>query len=82
MSKKDPYAPVNRVYPTKKVNAESVDTAPDTEVVEEVPTGTISEVKAWVGDDKDRARLALDAENDKDDPRVTFVEYLEDMLSE
>jgi hypothetical protein len=48
----------------------------------EVPTGTINEVKAWVGDDKERAQAALDAENEKDNPRSTLVDWLEGVLAE
>lgn len=33
----------------------------------EVPNGTVADVMAWVGDDPDRARRALDAENAKGD---------------
>lgn len=49
---------------------------------EEVPTGTINEVKAWVGDDKERAQAALDAENAKETPRSTLVDWLEGVLEE
>lgn len=42
--------------------------------------GTIPDVKAWVGDDLDRAEAALAAEMEKDPPRVTLVEYLENLL--
>lgn len=47
---------------------------------EGVPDGTISEVKAWVGDDLSRAEAALADEMEKDPPRVTLVTYLEDLL--
>lgn len=50
--------------------------------VEEVPSGTINEVKAWVGDDKNRAQAALDAERESEEGgRSTLVKYLEDMIS-
>lgn len=45
-----------------------------------VPDGTTEEVIAWVGDDKDRAKRALDKENAGDNPRVTLVEPLEKVL--
>jgi hypothetical protein len=85
MSKSDPYAAASRKFPSKKADEPTVETAPD--VVEEnenenVPTGSISEIKEWIGTDKDRAQHALDVEKAKDNPRVTLVEYLEDMLSE
>lgn len=38
---------------------------------------TVDEVKAWVGDDPDRARQALDAEQQRDKPRTTLVDALE-----
>jgi hypothetical protein len=41
------------------------------------PSGTIEEVKAWVGDDPERAQQALDAERDGSN-RQTLVAYLED----
>jgi hypothetical protein len=41
------------------------------------PSGTIEEVKAWVGDDPDRAQQALDAEREGAN-RQTLVSYLED----
>jgi hypothetical protein len=46
-----------------------------------VPSGTISEIKDWVGDDKDRAQKALDAEKANEKPRKTLVEDLEDILN-
>lgn len=42
-----------------------------------VPDGRIEDVVAWVGDDPDRARRALDTENATSRPRVTLVEHLE-----
>jgi hypothetical protein len=47
-----------------------------------VPTGTINEIKAWVGDDKEKAQAALDAENAKESPRSTLVDWLEGVLEE
>jgi hypothetical protein len=41
------------------------------------PSGPIEEVKAWVGDDPERAQQALDAERDGSN-RQTLVAYLED----
>jgi hypothetical protein len=43
---------------------------------DEVPEGTVADVKAWVGDDPDRARRALEAERAGPD-RATLVTYLE-----
>lgn len=42
----------------------------------EVPQGNAEEVLAWVGDDPDRARLALDAEQARDKPRTTLAAKL------
>lgn len=49
---------------------------------DEVPQGTSAEIMAWVGDDKDRAQRALDAENANDRPRKTLVSQLEGMTGE
>jgi hypothetical protein len=46
----------------------------------EVPTGTTVEILNWVGDDRDRARRALDAENENKAPRKTLVPQLEALL--
>jgi hypothetical protein len=43
--------------------------------------GNIPAVKAWVGDDLDRAQFALDAEREDSSPRSTLIDYLESMLS-
>ena len=50
-------------------------------VVEEdtVPEGTVKEILAWVGDNKDRAILALEAENVKESPRKGLVSSLEEL---
>lgn len=64
-----------KAKPAKKAAAPepTEETAPETGV----PTGTISEVQDWVGDDKSRAEEALAAENEKEKPRVSLVEWLE-----
>jgi hypothetical protein len=41
-----------------------------------VPTGTAGDVLAWVGEEPDRARLALDAEQQRDRPRSTLIRDL------
>lgn len=76
----NPYAPRKIVGPksTKKADLAA---APATVEVAEVPAGTISEVKSWVGSDLERAQKALDAENEKEDPRVTLVAYLEALIN-
>lgn len=46
----------------------------------EVPQGTVNELLEWVGDDKDRAQLALDAENEKASPRSTAIDAFESII--
>jgi hypothetical protein len=41
-----------------------------------VPDGTAEEVRAWVGDDKERAAQALVAEQNRDKPRSTLIDQL------
>ena len=45
-------------------------------------TATIDEVEEWVGDDPDRARQALAAEQARPEPRKTLVAKLERILDE
>lgn len=44
---------------------------------DEVPAGSVAVVLAWVGEDRDRAMRALEAENAADKPRTTLVTALE-----
>lgn len=48
----------------------------------DVPSGTVPEVLSWVGDDKERAQKALDAENENDKPRKSLVSELEGIISD
>lgn len=48
----------------------------------DVPEGTTNEIMAWVGDSTERAKNALDAENENDTPRKTLVSQLEKMTAE
>lgn len=48
---------------------------------DDVPTGTVAEVLAWVDGDPDKAQLALDAEHARALPRVTLVADLEKLLA-
>lgn len=48
---------------------------------EEVRTGTAAVVEKWVGDDPDRARVALDAEAQRDRPRAGLTDELEKRLA-
>lgn len=41
-----------------------------------LPVGTTVQIVDWVGDDADRARLALDREKEQDRPRVRLVTEL------
>lgn len=49
---------------------------------EVVPTGSIAVVLAWVGEDRERAVRALDAEHATEKPRVTLVAALEALATE
>lgn len=50
-------------------------------VVEQVPDGTAEEVRAWVGDNPERATLALLAEQSLPSPRKTLVDQLTKLAS-
>lgn len=45
-----------------------------------VVDGTIDEIKVRVGDDPDKARAYLTAEQDRDKPRTRLVEHLESVV--
>lgn len=47
-----------------------------------VPVGTVAAVLGWVGDDRDRAARALDAENAAEKPRTTLVAALKALAAE
>lgn len=93
MTESNPFAARPRVYdseiPTETEVADTTeqaqaaaDVAPvKTEKVSEVPNGSIKEVKDWVGDDTERAQVALDAENEGNQ-RSTLITYLEGLLSD
>lgn len=46
----------------------------------EVPRGGVQAVKNWVGNDKDRAQAARDAEANRDQPRTTLISWLDEIL--
>lgn len=48
----------------------------ETEGSDEVPTGTVEEVKTWVGEDHERAQSALESERAGQN-RPTLIAYLE-----
>lgn len=88
----NPYEPLSNASDNLKKDednsSELIFTVPEGEgttnepdYTEEVPDGNISEINEWVGDDKDRAQLALDAENKEDNPRKTLVKHLEDIIN-
>jgi hypothetical protein len=64
--------------PAKKAAA-SQTSEPEVTQVAGVPEGTIKEIQNWVGDDKSRAEEALAVENEKEKPRSSLVEWLEDV---
>lgn len=47
-----------------------------------VPDGTAQDVLSWVGDDKDRAAQALEAEHGRDKPRSTLIAALEKLAGQ
>ena len=47
-----------------------------------VPTGSVDDVISWVGEDADRAALALEAENSKPSPRKTLVAALNEVVGD
>ena len=69
----NPYAP-------KRKNA-AAEVQPKVEEKEEVLSGTVVEVLAWVGGDKNRAQAALDTEKEGAE-RVTLIHALEDLLTD
>ena len=70
----NPYEPLSNASDYIKNEEPEVNT-------EEIPAGNISELKDWVGDDKDRAQLVLDDENSQDNPRKTLVKHLEEVIN-
>lgn len=48
--------------------------------VEPVPTGSIDEVQSWVGDDRDKAKRALEAER-SGKKRSGLITYLEKVVA-
>lgn len=71
-------APDGTAAGTRALAAQGSSSGDVGDVSEDNPNGgTISQVKAWVGDDADRARSALEAEKEADSPRKTLVEDLE-----
>lgn len=74
---KKPAKKAAKKAPAKK--AEAPAPAPEP-AADAVPEGSVDEVTAWVGQDKERAARALEAEKAKDKPRKTAVAELEAIL--
>lgn len=58
----------------------AVDQLVEAGVVAEVPSGTVDQILAWVGDSAVRAEVALEAEQAKPSPRKSLVNRLEESL--
>lgn len=67
----NPYAP--------KKKAPEVVEEPKSEIPEDVTT--IKEIIEWVGDSTDKAKLALEEESSKENPRKTLVKDLEEIIN-
>lgn len=78
MSTTNPYAP-KESSESNEVEAQEVESNETEEQKLEVPSGTVSEVTAWVNGDKDRAEAALEAEKAGAN-RVTLIHALEEVL--
>ncbi len=63
----------------QEVEKEDAPVVVEEEEEETVPEGTVKEILAWVGDNKDRVILALEAENAKESPRKGLVSSLEEL---
>lgn len=97
MSKHDPFAPLGKAgvapgsaeaaaAPAREERKPATETKPASAEVpkaqgSDVPEGTVKEVLNWVGDDKEKAQKALDAENATGEPRKSLVAELEEKLA-
>lgn len=52
------------------------------EKANQVPSGTVSEVLQWVGDNQDRAERALAVEKNNNKPRKVLVKELKALISD
>lgn len=82
MSSHDPFAPLagNAAGAPRETTQEAVSNQAPGSSDPEVPKGTRAEVLDWVGNDKERAQLALAAENETGEPRKTLVAELNELL--
>ena len=78
----DPYAPHTEA-PEAAVEVEKEETVQEpeetTEEAQGVPDGSAAEVLEWVGDDKDRAKEALEAE-DAGQQRIGLTRKLKELV--
>lgn len=85
---KCPYDPYRAGYsPVEGSNVAEEEEPKNSETVEDnapepVPSGSIDVVMSWVGSDPDRARRALDAENESAKPRASLIGQLKAILGE
>lgn len=47
----------------------------------DVPSGSVKDIEEWVGEDSEKAQLALDAEAERDKPRTSLFARLEGLLA-
>jgi len=73
LSKINPYAP------KKKVVAEETVAPVETAVID-VPTGSVSNILKWVGQDADKAKAAYDVEKEDTKPRVSLLTALKELF--
>lgn len=77
----DPYAAGGMDSPVTFYPPEALATVEEAEADQglEVPVGSVTEVLAWVGEDEERAQLALDAEK-AGHARKTLLKQLKDLV--
>lgn len=78
MSEHDPYAAPENAEPN--VSYSQTDSTPS-DPAASVPSGSVKEVIEWIGEDHERAQLALSAE-DAEKPRKGVVNYVNELLGE
>jgi hypothetical protein len=72
----DPAEPEEDPEATTEEPTATAEETDESEEAEGVPDGNVSDILEWVGDDKDRAREALDSERGKERPRASLVKQL------
>lgn len=82
----NPYAPRVHVPDSSEARVlggvkNADDTEKDTTPAIAVVDGSVREVSAWIGDDKERALAAREAELKEDHPRKGILNYVNDLLS-